>query len=566
VLELSHSRKLTDEGLHHVSLLPSLEEFCLTHCPHITTKGFEELAKVKTIKRLTFAYIRIDDRKLMDISRLFPGLEQLWLYGCDEVTDKGLDQLGTMKALQRLHVDTSEHTTLEGLAKLRASLPRCDVMHYKQEEEVPEAVKVFSEKTLTPAQRREWKRARSRLMKIMAIAGMPSVKDAAWVDVYPGGWQQCSGEPSKWVHYDGWLLEDGDASFEVLHADLARQVYPKPKKQRGTPSERRSTDTPRPPENVSIDPGAMEDDPTLSAFPLYVKADFEAYVRAVLSRKGSVGAQPMDGGFSLHSEYDEVMSVYEAPEDRLLILSWACDSKGLTDQATVLYQYARHSFSSRGRSGDEPENLIGYFSREVGTKLRYQLITQLAGGKNRRELVPLAVAITKLPGISDEVDREAADLARHLKSMASDDEKRAGKAPVVIEGIPVQERIEELVYHLRNVHARQFSQPAFQEALTRWYFKNDSFSAATSEVERSMDDGVTLNVHLEPGWVHLEVAGTSYSCRATEDRKQLHCVAGAGSGEFDEFRKGLSGISSAMERSYEKTLYMRFTANRKAGN
>lgn len=92
---------LTDAGLPHLQAFPKLRELDLHKSQYISDKGIESLKSLTQLNKLEISYTR--------------------------VTDQSIDHLIALKSLKLLYL-TGTRVTPDGLKKLKAGLPNCEIL------------------------------------------------------------------------------------------------------------------------------------------------------------------------------------------------------------------------------------------------------------------------------------------------------------------------------------------------------------------------------------------------------------------------------------------------------
>jgi len=108
-------------GIDYLSSVAGVELF------YATDADVECLVRLKALRRLSLdRSIDLTDAGLARISRL-NHLKRLALNEADQITDDGLQSLARLTNLVELHIDLGRRMTPSGIARLRKSLPRCQV-------------------------------------------------------------------------------------------------------------------------------------------------------------------------------------------------------------------------------------------------------------------------------------------------------------------------------------------------------------------------------------------------------------------------------------------------------
>ena len=116
--------KITDAGLVHLKKLTALEELNIDRTK-LTGAGLVHLKGMTRLQILHLGATELNDVGLTHLE----GLLGLRLLGLDQtrVTDAGLDHLAGLTNLVELHLKGTAVTD-KGVAKLKAALPRCNIL------------------------------------------------------------------------------------------------------------------------------------------------------------------------------------------------------------------------------------------------------------------------------------------------------------------------------------------------------------------------------------------------------------------------------------------------------
>jgi hypothetical protein len=272
------------------------------------------------------------------------------------------------------------------------------------------------------------------LLQVFEQAQIPDVAGAPFVTIRPLEALWVAGEPTGGPH--GFLLETDDTWALVLDLDLA-------------------------PREVELELFATE------------PADLSAYARGVLGRCRPGDAARQD--VQTYAGYEEVFDPGVDHVQRLLTLAWACERQGHHQLAARLV----HKATIHQAATSAPDDLLQDFAHRVAIQLRAQICTELARGRDRSALASLAAAAAGLgpPGVFPTT--ELADLAEQLEAMAAEDLAHPPRHEIDLGELPLQERIEELVYRLRDLAVEQWDQPGHCDLL----------SGGWDEVDGSEDPG-----------------------------------------------------------------------------
>jgi uncharacterized protein (TIGR02996 family) len=125
VVELDHTQ-ITDATLSQLSVLPALTRLNLA-ATTVTNRGVAAIAGCETLEELNLARTAVTGTGLALLGRL-PNLRRLYLGGLATLDDRDVEALGSLQALDVLDVYNVALTS-DGLAALRAALPRTRIVH-----------------------------------------------------------------------------------------------------------------------------------------------------------------------------------------------------------------------------------------------------------------------------------------------------------------------------------------------------------------------------------------------------------------------------------------------------
>ena len=115
---------VTDEGIQELHQLADFKSLSVSGCRSIGSAGFESISRMRDLEFLSFARTSFSDADLLPISEL-KSLKHL-VIGDTAVSDAGIESLTKHKSLQVLDIIRTKITP-DGIARLRAALPNCDV-------------------------------------------------------------------------------------------------------------------------------------------------------------------------------------------------------------------------------------------------------------------------------------------------------------------------------------------------------------------------------------------------------------------------------------------------------
>ena len=116
--------EVTDEGVRSLSQLDRLVSLGIAGCNELGPAGFANVAKLKSLESLHLHETAFSDSDVPQFSD-HTSLKHLVIKHTS-VSDAAIEHMGQMKSLQVLEVEGTKITP-DGIARLRAALPNCDV-------------------------------------------------------------------------------------------------------------------------------------------------------------------------------------------------------------------------------------------------------------------------------------------------------------------------------------------------------------------------------------------------------------------------------------------------------
>ena len=120
-----HGSRVTNDGLTRLRSLDRLESLTLDST-RISDEGLAHLAELDSLETLSLDFTEVTDEGLKQLARI-ETLAALYLSGT-RVTDAGLIHLAGLKNLRRLVVIRTD-VTRQGVARLKRSLPECEILY-----------------------------------------------------------------------------------------------------------------------------------------------------------------------------------------------------------------------------------------------------------------------------------------------------------------------------------------------------------------------------------------------------------------------------------------------------
>ena len=143
---------------------------------------------------------------------------------------------------------------------------------------------------------------------------------------------------------------------------------------------------------------------------------------------------------------------------QIFVLAWACWRQGLEDEAQRLYAVAQKTRKYTG-TDDSALSLRDKLQKDLGTAMMWRAVLNFGDPSiSRTELRGRFLAIATNFPASEYRDR-ALDTAERLGKMIAQDEQHAKSPPGPLEQLPMDQRIKELIFQLREQNGQQWSQP-----------------------------------------------------------------------------------------------------------
>lgn len=250
--------------------------------------------------------------------------------------------------------------------------------------------------------------------------GFPDVRGLTFVRAASGGLSYSVGdEAPRKIYLRGFLLSDQSEEFTVLTTDLLHRTLRKSKP--GTPQLRQIG---------------------------YAPISLEQYAEDVLQvwnhrREDGIPPGIVRGGFE--GELSGRSPVFA--------LAWCCWRQGLTAQARVLYEQARDLY---------PVSNVSFRSvieQDLGHAMMVRALIACGNSSVTRSelLAKFQAIVTNYPHFDQHA--EANEAANLLASMIAEDDEHARSASLDPNELPMEERIGEWIFRLRDQNGHQLSDP-----------------------------------------------------------------------------------------------------------
>ncbi len=255
--------------------------------------------------------------------------------------------------------------------------------------------------------------------------GFPDVKNAPFVRVttrwlYNGGTPSQTSQTNQFL---GFLLSTNSSSFKVLDMDLSQTTLT----------------------NRASRASAEQ----ANAF---AKVELKAWAGQFLDyhekpREPDVEAE-------LWRRFGERVT----ERSQIFVLAWACWRQGLDDEAQRLYAVAQKTRKYTGPD-DSALSLRDKLQKDLGTAMMWRAVLNFGDPSiSRTELRGQFLAIATNFPASEYHDR-ALDTADRLGKTIAQDEQHAKSPPGPLDQLPMEQKIRELIFQLREQNGQQWSQP-----------------------------------------------------------------------------------------------------------
>ncbi|MGA3267428.1 MAG: hypothetical protein ABSE16_11465 [Verrucomicrobiota bacterium] len=265
--------------------------------------------------------------------------------------------------------------------------------------------------------------------------GFPDVKDCPYVRIATGRLNEWADEPEN-QYINGFLLMTNGPRFRVLTLDLADETF-----------------------TNAID-GTNEYKRVG-----FGRLDLQQAADSVIQSLRNLPAKDDES-----AAFEEIKARFGKPltvQAENFVLGWACWRHGLEAQAEQLYEQAQ-KLPVR-RQADETTNS---FRVSIEKNLAYTMMWHAvvcfgAPSISRPQLLAMFNSIvTNYP--DSEYHERAVQTAEMLRKMIAKDEAHAKIAITNLDQLPVEQRVQELIFRLRDQNGHQWSQPGFCDI-----FRND---------------------------------------------------------------------------------------------
>ena len=269
--------------------------------------------------------------------------------------------------------------------------------------------------SLTPASKAdfEW----------FSTLGFPDVKDAPFVRVATGGWSQSGGDPPQGQYALAFLLSTNGSTFSTLDMDLFQRTF------------------------TESAAGTEE----------YKRVGYE---KIGLKERAGMLLDYYEKPHEQNVEADLWRRFGERVTERaqMFVLAWACWRQGMDDEAQRLYAVAQQIRKVTGQD-DSSLSLRAKLEKDLGLSMMWKAVLDFgAPSISRKELLAEFQAIARNYPDSEYAAR-ARDTAERLSKMIAEDEQHAKSPPKPLAELPMEQRIAELIFRLRDQNGQQWSQP-----------------------------------------------------------------------------------------------------------
>lgn len=249
--------------------------------------------------------------------------------------------------------------------------------------------------------------------------GFPDLNGCPFVRVATGRWFQSGNEPRQNQYVDGFLIASNTTNFTVFTMDLFKNALAY--SANGAPEYAR----------VAFEPIALQDT-----------------VNAVLTNHLNEGVEQ-----NMMRRFGAAIS--ERVE--FFALAWACWRNGLNPDAEKLFRRAK--LVTRGNEPPDESDFHTRLEKDIAYGMMWRAVLGFGDpSASRLQLLAEFEAIaTNYP--DSEYEQRAKDTVGILTRMIAEDEAHAKIAPTNLDSLPVEDRVRELIFELRDQNGQQWSQP-----------------------------------------------------------------------------------------------------------
>lgn len=168
------------------------------------------------------------------------------------------------------------------------------------------------------------------------------------------------------------------------------------------------------------------------------------------------------------NRYDRARSDIR-PTDRTetFVLAWACWRHGLNEEAADLYRQAK-KLPDWLHQNETPKSFRESLEENVAYLMMWRAVVSFGNTSITRPqlLVMFEPIVTNYP--DSEYHERAVQTVKILRRMIAEDEAHAKNPITNLDQLPVEARISELIFRLRNQNGHQYSQPGSCDIFGDW--------------------------------------------------------------------------------------------------
>jgi hypothetical protein len=264
--------------------------------------------------------------------------------------------------------------------------------------------------------------------------GFPDVKGCPFARIATGSWGQMGNQPPQNQYLNAFLLASNATNFTSISLDLSRRTL--------------SYSTNGTPEYQCV-----------------------RYDRLNLKREGKKLLDAYASG--------EIKTVTTPDLDErisrrvsMFVFAWGCWRNGLNSEAEKLYQLSKTLRYGIAEIDEEHFQLV--LEQEIAYAMMWRAVIDFGNTSISRPqlLREFQTIVTNYPH-SDQQERARQTVAI-LQRMIAEDEAHAKNAPTNLDVLPVDQRVHELIFQLRDQHGEQPGQPAWVDIFDDWHGQTNS--------------------------------------------------------------------------------------------
>jgi hypothetical protein len=258
--------------------------------------------------------------------------------------------------------------------------------------------------------------------------GFPDVKGCPFVRIATGSWGQMGNQPPQNQYLNAFLLASNAANFTSVSLDLYRRTL--------------SYSTNGPPEYKRVGYDQLN-----------LKHEANKLLDAYANGEIKTVTTP---------DLDERIS----KRISMFVFAWGCWRNGLNSEAEKLYQLSKTLRYGIAEIDEEHFQLV--LEQEIAYAMMWRAVIDFGKTSISRPqlLREFQTIVTNYPH-SDQQERARQTVAI-LQRMIAEDEAHARNAPTNLDVLPVDQRVHELIFQLRDQHGEQGGQPGWCDIFDDW--------------------------------------------------------------------------------------------------